>query len=37
MTIFVGVFIGVALTLVVIDRIMGSLQRHDASRADGAA
>jgi len=34
MTIFVGVFIGVALTLVVIDRIMGSLQGHDASEAD---
>jgi hypothetical protein len=37
MTIFVGVFIGVALTLVVIDRIMGSLQGHDASEADDGA
>src|SRR5205807_1421767 len=37
MTIFVGAFIGISLTLVVVDRIMGSLQRHDTSDADHGA
>jgi hypothetical protein len=37
MAIFVGVFIGIALTLIVIDRLMGSLQRHDGSDADNGA
>ena len=37
MAIFVGVLIGVALTLVVIDRIIGSLQRRAVSDADHGA
>jgi hypothetical protein len=37
MATFVGVFIGVALMLVVIDRIMGWLRRHETSEADHGA